>query len=135
MSSPKLAPVGRRRHILVHLRCGPSIRDALGAGAGVGEDDVAKLLRSSGMVQIAQRELRNDVSAVLRRAEQGERFTITVGGRPVAELGPLASTRKPGAPDRLAAVLAETPIDTAWAVELRELRDADAATTRDPWAA
>ncbi|MGI8571507.1 MAG: type II toxin-antitoxin system Phd/YefM family antitoxin [Solirubrobacteraceae bacterium] len=85
------------------------------------------------MTQIAQRELRNDVSAVLRRAEQGERFTITVGGRPVAELGPLASTRKPAAPERLAAVLAETPTDPGWAAELRELRDADAASGRDPW--
>jgi antitoxin (DNA-binding transcriptional repressor) of toxin-antitoxin stability system len=75
------------------------------------------------------------VSAVLRRAEQGERFTITVGGRPVAELGPLASARKPGAADRLAAVLAETPIDVAWEVELRELRDADTAAAHDPWAA
>ena len=34
---------------------------------------------------IPQRELRNNVSEVLRRAEQGERFTITVAGRPVAE--------------------------------------------------
>ncbi|MBA3407377.1 MAG: type II toxin-antitoxin system prevent-host-death family antitoxin [Solirubrobacterales bacterium] len=30
--------------------------------------------------------MRNNVSDVLRRAERGERFTITVGGRPVAEL-------------------------------------------------
>jgi prevent-host-death family protein len=86
------------------------------------------------VVQIAQRQLRNEVSDVLRRAEQGERFTITVGGRPVAELGPLAATRKPGAPDRLAAVLAETPIDAAWAAELAGLRDADAEAARDPWA-
>jgi prevent-host-death family protein len=86
------------------------------------------------VIQIAQRELRNQVSAVLRRAEQGERFTITVGGRPVAELGPLANARKPGAPERLADVLAETPIDPAWAAELSELRDADAAAARDPWA-
>lgn len=86
------------------------------------------------MTQIPQRVLRNDVSAVLRRAEQGERFTITVGGRPVAELGPLAGTRKPAPPERLAAVLAETPIDPGWAAELRELRDADAAAAHDPWA-
>jgi prevent-host-death family protein len=86
------------------------------------------------VIRIAQRELRNEVSAVLRRAEQGERFTITVGGRPVAELGPLVSARKPSAPDRLAAVLAETPIDPAWAAELSALRDADAAVARDPWA-
>jgi prevent-host-death family protein len=86
------------------------------------------------VTSIPQRELRNEVSAVLRRAEQGERFTITVGGRPVAELGPLPDARKPGAPDRLAAVLAQTPIDPTWAAELRELRDADAAAARDPWA-
>lgn len=39
---------------------------------------------------IAQKELRNSVGEVLRRAEAGERFTITVAGRPVAELGPAA---------------------------------------------
>jgi prevent-host-death family protein len=87
------------------------------------------------VAQIPQRELRNDVSAVLRRAEQGERFTITVGGRPVAELGPLPGSRKAGAPDRLAVVLAETPIDPGWAAEMAELRDGDAAVARDPWAA
>jgi prevent-host-death family protein len=30
---------------------------------------------------------------VLRRAEAGEEFTITVAGRPVAELGPAAKRR------------------------------------------
>jgi prevent-host-death family protein len=37
---------------------------------------------------IPQKELRNNVGAVLRRAEAGERMTVTVAGRPVAELGP-----------------------------------------------
>jgi prevent-host-death family protein len=37
---------------------------------------------------IPQKELRNNVSEVLRRAEAGEEFTITVAGRPVAQLGP-----------------------------------------------
>lgn len=40
------------------------------------------------MTTIAQRELRNQISEILRRAEAGERFTVTVSGRPVAELGP-----------------------------------------------
>ena len=40
------------------------------------------------MPTIPQKELRNNVGEVLRRAEAGERFTITVAGRPVAELGP-----------------------------------------------
>jgi len=42
---------------------------------------------------IAQRELRNGISDILRRAEAGERFVVTVGGRPVAELGPHARRR------------------------------------------
>jgi prevent-host-death family protein len=40
------------------------------------------------MVTIPQKELRNNVAEVLRRAEAGEQFIITVAGRPVAELGP-----------------------------------------------
>jgi prevent-host-death family protein len=40
------------------------------------------------MATIAQKELRNNVGAVLRRAEAGEEITITVAGRPVAQLGP-----------------------------------------------
>jgi prevent-host-death family protein len=38
---------------------------------------------------IPQKELRNNVGDVLRRAERGEHITVTVAGRPVAELGPL----------------------------------------------
>jgi prevent-host-death family protein len=37
---------------------------------------------------ISQTRLRDDIVEILRRAEAGERFTITVAGRPVAELGP-----------------------------------------------
>lgn len=40
------------------------------------------------MAIIAQKELRNNVGEVLRRAEAGEEITITVAGRPVAQLGP-----------------------------------------------
>jgi prevent-host-death family protein len=38
---------------------------------------------------IPARDLRNDVSAVLRRVEAGETLRVTVSGRPVAELAPL----------------------------------------------
>ncbi len=40
------------------------------------------------MKTIAQRELRDRSGEILRQAESGEQFTITVEGRPVAELGP-----------------------------------------------
>jgi prevent-host-death family protein len=41
------------------------------------------------VTDIPARDLRNDVSAVLRRVEHGERLRVTVSGRPVAELRPL----------------------------------------------
>ncbi|HEV2724297.1 MAG TPA: type II toxin-antitoxin system prevent-host-death family antitoxin [Thermoleophilaceae bacterium] len=45
------------------------------------------------MPTIPQKELRNNVAEVLRRAEAGESFTITVAGRPVAQLGPASKRR------------------------------------------
>jgi len=41
------------------------------------------------MRTIPQRELRNHSGEILRQAETGEQFTITVEGRPVAVLGPV----------------------------------------------
>lgn len=40
------------------------------------------------MVEVATRELRNDTAGVLRRVEAGETVTITVRGKPVADLVP-----------------------------------------------
>ena len=41
------------------------------------------------MTDIPARELRNNVSAVLRRVEHGEHLRVTVSGRAVAQLLPL----------------------------------------------
>ena len=46
------------------------------------------------MATIPQRELRNNVSDVLRRAEAGEDFEITVDGRPVARLSGIVGHRQ-----------------------------------------
>ena len=43
------------------------------------------------MGEVASRDLRNDTRGVLRRVEAGEDVTITVDGRPVAVLRPLAT--------------------------------------------
>ncbi|MDQ6728893.1 MAG: type II toxin-antitoxin system prevent-host-death family antitoxin [Actinomycetota bacterium] len=72
------------------------------------------------MTIIPQRELRNDISSVLRRVEHGESFTITVNGRPVAELGPLRQGGRQ--PASLDAILARTPVDDQWAADLQAMR-------------
>lgn len=42
---------------------------------------------------IPQKELRNHIGEVLRRVEAGEHLTVTVAGRPVAELRPTGRRR------------------------------------------
>lgn len=46
------------------------------------------------MTTVPSRELRNDTAGVLRRVEAGERVTVTVNGRPVAELVPVQRARR-----------------------------------------
>ncbi len=76
---------------------------------------------------IPQKQLRNEISDVLRRAEAGEVLTITVSGRPVAELGPVRGRRWVDS----AAVreLWELPPDRG----LAEVVDAFSGGLRDPW--
>ena len=41
------------------------------------------------MTEVGLREMRQNASELVRRAESGERLTVTVSGRPAAILGPL----------------------------------------------
>jgi prevent-host-death family protein len=50
---------------------------------------------------ISVRELRNTVSEVLRRVESGERVTVTVDRRPVAEIVPMRRRRRVPASEAL----------------------------------
>ena len=80
---------------------------------------------------IPQRELRNNISAILRAAESGETFTVTVHGRPVARVVPPGDAGQPRTDvDRatLRRILAG-PIDDDLAGEL----DAAEAPVDDPW--
>lgn len=45
------------------------------------------------MESIPQKQLRNEIGEVLRRVEAGETLTVTVAGRPVAELHPARRRR------------------------------------------
>ena len=82
---------------------------------------------------IPQRELRNNIAAVLRAAEAGETFTVTVRGRPVATLGPAGDLREPRVDvdrETLRRILA-LPIDDELAADL----DGAEVAVEDPWPA
>lgn len=69
------------------------------------------------MRTITHRELRNNVKAVLRRVEAGERHRVTVDGRPVADLVPIhRTTFLPAA--GLIQILTVAPLDTAFAQDV-----------------
>ncbi len=80
------------------------------------------------MATVPQKELRNHVGEVLRRAEAGEEITITVSGRPVAQLGPVRTRQWVN--DSVLAELAALPPDATLEKDLERF-DGD---LRDPWA-
>ncbi len=82
------------------------------------------------MATIPQRELRNNVGEVLRRAEAGERIVVTVDGRPVAELGPVSGSRTVATMRTLSALV---PADEDWVADQERLREDDRAGATDPW--
>lgn len=69
---------------------------------------------------VSVRELRNHVSEVLRRVEAGERLTVTVDRRPVAELTPLGRRRQVPV-ERANEIASRHPADRALLRELRTL--------------
>ena len=44
------------------------------------------------MSQMGIRQLRADAAATVRRAASGEHIVISIGGRPIAQLGPLGAS-------------------------------------------
>lgn len=91
---------------------------------------------------VSQRELRNDSGAIMRRVQQGERFTVTRNGVPVADLIPHSES----GPDRrprfipvaqIAAGITELPRWDAerFSHELEELDRAVDDSYADSWRA
>ena len=74
------------------------------------------------MKTIPQRELRNQISRVLREVEAGERMRVTVDGRPVADLVPLAGARRTFVPrDDLLTLLRRASLDRGFEHDLEAL--------------
>ncbi len=79
------------------------------------------------MSEVGLREMRQNASDLVRRAEAGEHVTITVAGRPAAVLGPVAPRAWRHWKD-LADVFRE-PMDDQWDADRDRVDDALA----DPW--
>jgi prevent-host-death family protein len=65
----------------------------------------------SGPIRIPVRDLRNDSAGVLRQVEAGRTFLITVAGREVAELGPVASRSRFATKAAVEEIIQEAPLD------------------------
>ncbi len=80
------------------------------------------------MPKIRQEDLRDNIDEILRRAEAGEEFTITVSGRPVANLGP--ARKRAWVDNSVLEELSKLPVDENLARDLQEFD----IELRDPWA-
>jgi len=68
--------------------------------------------------EIPQRELRNNVSAVLREVESGQAVRVTVRGRAVAELVPVSPRKEHLSPADVECIVRDAPLDPGFASDL-----------------
>jgi prevent-host-death family protein len=80
------------------------------------------------MSTVGVRELRQNASEILRQVEAGEPATVTVAGRPVAQIVPIRADRWTTW-ERIRQVF-DGPTDPGWDAERREF---GAAGVEDPW--
>jgi prevent-host-death family protein len=73
------------------------------------------------MSEIASRELRNNTRALLDRVVAGESIKVTVDGRPVAILEPIAERPRWMARERFGRILQDHQADPGLGSELRDL--------------
>lgn len=75
---------------------------------------------------VSVRELRNSTSAVVSKLEAGERLTLTVNRRPVADILPHSEERNPWVPSaELRRIVREAPADPGLLADLAEVRGAE----------
>jgi antitoxin (DNA-binding transcriptional repressor) of toxin-antitoxin stability system len=72
---------------------------------------------------VSVRELRNSTSGVIAELEKGERLTLTVNRRPVADIVPHVETRDPWVPAiELRRIIREAAADPALLDDLADVR-------------
>jgi prevent-host-death family protein len=74
--------------------------------------------------EIPQRELRNNVAAVLREVEAGVAVRVTVRGRPVADVVPLPPGQDHLSPAEVRRIVHEAPLDAAFGADLEAVAGA-----------
>lgn len=75
---------------------------------------------------VSIRELRNSTSAVVSELEAGERLTLTVNSRPVADILPHVEDRDPWVPvSELRRIVTEAPADVSLLDDLADVRGAE----------
>ncbi len=80
------------------------------------------------MSTIGVRELRQNASEILREVEAGEAATVTVAGRPVAEIVPIRA--QPWTTWKRICTIFDAPTDVGWDDERRTFGAGD---IDDPW--
>jgi antitoxin (DNA-binding transcriptional repressor) of toxin-antitoxin stability system len=72
---------------------------------------------------VSIRELRNATSAVVSELEAGERLTLTVNRRPIADILPHVTTRNPWVPAaELRRIIGDAPADPGLLEDLADAR-------------
>lgn len=73
---------------------------------------------------VSIRELRNSTAGVVKEVEAGERLTLTVNGRPVADIVPHLEQRDPWVPAaELRRILRDAPADAGLLDDLADVRE------------
>jgi prevent-host-death family protein len=76
--------------------------------------------------EVSIRELRDSTAAVIAELEAGERLTLTVNGRPAADIIPHAEHRDPWVPAaELRRILRDAPADPGLVEDLANIRVAE----------
>lgn len=76
--------------------------------------------------EVSVRDLRNSTAGVISKIEAGERLTLTVNRRPVADIVPHVQERDPWLPSSVfRRILEEAPADRGLLDDLADVREAE----------